>query len=187
MEQTIMKKETLLVNLYAGPGTGKSTSMAGLFYELKLKGVNCEMAPEYAKEKVWEESTAILGNQPYVFGKQLNTIYRVNGKVDVIITDSPILLSVIYGKNEGQAFENLVLDVCGRFRTLNVFLERVKKFNPSGRLQNEEEAKCIDKEIRTLLDTRDIPYVVMPSGRETIDKMTDMVMSMIGQDKAEFV
>jgi len=55
-----VKNKALLVNLFAGPGTGKSTTMAGLFSELKFMGVNCEQAPEFAKEKVWEGSLDIL-------------------------------------------------------------------------------------------------------------------------------
>ncbi len=65
------KKSALIVNLFGGPGAGKSTMAAGLFSELKWRGINCELATEYAKEKVWEESYAIFENQIYIFGKQL--------------------------------------------------------------------------------------------------------------------
>ena len=52
----------IVINLFAGPGVGKSTTAARVFAELKLKGVNCEMALEFAKDKVWEESfTACKG------------------------------------------------------------------------------------------------------------------------------
>lgn len=50
------KKRCLVVNLIGGPGCGKSTTTAGLFYELKKKGYNCEMSLEFAKDKVYEES-----------------------------------------------------------------------------------------------------------------------------------
>lgn len=40
-----------VINLFAGPGSGKSTTCAGVFSKLKLAGVNCEMALEYAKDK----------------------------------------------------------------------------------------------------------------------------------------
>jgi uridine kinase len=33
------KRETLLIALYSGPGTGKSTTMAGVFAELKLNDI----------------------------------------------------------------------------------------------------------------------------------------------------
>ena len=49
------KKRCLVVNLIGGPGCGKSTTTAGLFYELKKKGYNCEMSLEFAKDKVYEE------------------------------------------------------------------------------------------------------------------------------------
>ncbi len=178
--------KTFLCNLYAGPGTGKSTTMAGVFSELKWRGVNCEMAPEFAKEKVWEESTKILGNQIYVFGKQLHTLYRLQGKVDVIITDSPLLLSIIYGKNEGEPFKNLVLDVYNRFNNLNIFLRRHKKFNPSGRLQTEDEAKEIDERIQQLLMANNISFNELDSGKETVQKIVDSIIAIIGKDKEEF-
>ena len=64
----------IVVNLFAGPGSGKSTTCAGVFSKLKLAGVNCEMALEYAKDKVWENSLDVLDDQIYVFGKQLHRL-----------------------------------------------------------------------------------------------------------------
>ena len=51
---------TLVVNFFAGPGAGKSSMAAGLFAELKFRGVNCELATEYAKDKVWEGSLGVF-------------------------------------------------------------------------------------------------------------------------------
>lgn len=45
-----------IICLYGGPGTGKSTTCAGLFYKLKIEGYNCEMNREYIKEWVWESA-----------------------------------------------------------------------------------------------------------------------------------
>ena len=36
------KKDTLIINLIGGPGSGKSTTAAGLFYKLKQMGIDCE-------------------------------------------------------------------------------------------------------------------------------------------------
>ena len=66
------------------------------------------MALEYAKDKVWEESYGVLENQIYIFGKQLHRVWRLIDKVDIIITDAPILMSLIYGSRESEEFHALV-------------------------------------------------------------------------------
>ena len=175
MKEIDKPKDTLLLNLYAGPGVGKSTVMAGVFSELKWRGVNCEMAPEFAKEKVWEESTKLLENQIYIFGKQLHTIHRVWGKVDVVITDSPLLLSVVYGEKEGEEFKNLVLAVMKRYRSLNVFLNRHKEYNPSGRLQTESQAIEIDNKIQKALIDNEVLYFTVDGDRNAVNYLADAV------------
>lgn len=49
-------KNTLIVNLYGGPGTGKSTGAAYIFSKLKMDGIDAEYVTEFAKDKVWEGS-----------------------------------------------------------------------------------------------------------------------------------
>lgn len=169
------KRKTIVVNLFAGPGTGKSTMMGSLFSELKWRDVNCEMAPEYAKEKVWERTTAVLEDQIYVFAKQLHSIERLLGQVEVVITDSPILLSLIYGKHESHEFRSLVVEVHNRHNTLNIFLERLKPYNPSGRLQDEEQARTIDDEIHDLLDGLSIPFVEYKATPDNVKALADLV------------
>ena len=45
-----------VINLFAGPGTGKSTTAAGLFYKMKSKGYMVELVTEFAKDLVYQES-----------------------------------------------------------------------------------------------------------------------------------
>lgn len=150
--------KTLYVNIFGAPGAGKSTTSAGTFALLKLKGVNAELVTEYAKDIVWEGSFSKLENQLYVFGKQYQRLYRLNNKVDVAITDSPILLSTIYDNTDGPELKNLILATHNNMNTINFFLNRVKKYNPSGRMQTEEESDAIAVRIKKMLDDNGIVY-----------------------------
>lgn len=49
------KRKTIAVNLFGGPGSGKSTQALGVTYKLKVNGINCEYASEHAKDLVWRE------------------------------------------------------------------------------------------------------------------------------------
>lgn len=162
-----MSSSTIIVNLFAGPGAGKSTMAAGVFAELKWNGVNAELVTEFAKELVWEGRFDALSNQSYVFGEQLQRVSRLIGNVDVIVTDSPILLSIIY-KPEflGDTFDLHVYEEFKSFRNLNYLLQRIKPYNPKGRVQNEEEAKDFDFKIRECLNKYGISYGKVPGSRE---------------------
>lgn len=165
----------IVINLFAGPGSGKSTTCAGVFAKLKLAGINCEMALEYAKDKVWEESNKVLDDQIYVFGKQLHRIFRLKDKVDVVITDSPILLSIIYDKTGNKYFSDLVLNQFNNFDNRNYFIERTTVYNPKGRLQTEDEAKEIDKVLLDLLKDCNIEYDSVGKN-EAVDYIFNKIM-----------
>lgn len=154
---------TLQVTLYGGPGTGKSTTRALVFGELKQRGLNIEEAPEYAKELVWEEATGKLGFQPYIIAKQMWRMRRLEGQVDAIITDTSTLLSLVYGGPENgvtPAFRDWVIDEYKSQNGLDFYLTRdpSRPYNPKGRTQNLSEAREADEQIRSLLHAYDIPY-----------------------------
>ncbi len=116
--------KTLVVNLFGGPGCGKSTLCALVFGELKMMGINCEMATEYVKDIVWEESYKKMENQIYIFGKQHSRVNRLLGKVDVIITDSPLINSIVYDINKNPYLKDLVLYEFNNLNTLNFYVRR---------------------------------------------------------------
>lgn len=140
----------IVVNFFAGPGAGKSTTAAGLFFHLKSKGVNCELVQEYAKDMVWEGRDNILSDQLYLLAKQNRRLERLRGKVDFAITDSPLLMQQVYCKDDSLVELNKTL--WDSYQTVNIFLDRGNRpYNPEGRLQTYEEAKQKDKEILDLL------------------------------------
>lgn len=153
---------TLIANLFGGPGTGKSTTALEASAILKKQGRSLEFVPEFAKDLTWEKRNTALTFQPYVIGKQMYRIYRLLGQVEVIITDSPILLGLIYADaNTPPEFRNFVLAQHRQWKNLNFFLERnntVNPFDPKGRNQTYDEAINVDVETRKMLDYEKIPY-----------------------------
>lgn len=144
------KTAPLVVNLFAGPGAGKSTGAAFLFAFLKLFKVNVELVTEFAKELAWEGDKEFMSrNQLYITGQQVRRMNRLVGKVDVIITDSPIEMAAFY--TEEPTLKQLCKEEGAKFSNrMDFFIERTKEYNPSGRNQTFEEAMEIDRRIREL-------------------------------------
>ena len=153
-----LDKNTTVINLIGGPGCGKSTVAAGLFYEMKRMGISCELVCEYAKEKVWEESFNTMKDEIYLFAKQLHKQWRLKGKVHFIITDHCLLNSVIYDKKASPSFVNLVFEEFNKFNNINFFITREKKYETAGRIETEEESIKLDQDFKDLFNKNNITY-----------------------------
>lgn len=158
-----------VVNLFAGPCAGKSTLAAEIFARLKRRKVSVELVTEYAKDAVWEGRFNILKNQLYVVSKQNNRLDRLRGQVDVVITDSPLLLCSVYSEmNPHPAhFKPLVKELWDSYDNLSVFVDRPDTFDAAGRTQGSiEEAQIIDWKIKSMLLENKIPFSTIPCDSE---------------------
>ncbi len=152
-----MNYDTKLINLWAGPGAGKSTMAAGIFTYMKQRGVSCEYVQEYAKELTWNKDWDVLRNSLLVAGTQINRVKQLIGKVDYIVTDSPPLLSTFYTPvhaTKAAISAEYYTSIYPFVDTLDVFVERQKTYFEEGRTQSEDEAKRIDEEIAYYLVTQ---------------------------------
>lgn len=150
--------KTLVVNLFAGPGAGKTTCAWEIASELKKRGINTEYVPEYAKELVWDENYRALADQEHIFEVQANKINRLIGKVDVVVTDSPILFSEIYGKNNSNDFKQRIWEEHDSHKNFNLFINRGLRFEQQGRIHNLTESKEIDNKIKNMLEENSVYY-----------------------------
>ena len=157
----------LIINLFGAPGAGKSTGAAYIFSKLKMLGVNAELVTEFAKDKVWENNTAVLSNQTYVFGKQHFRISRCANKVDVIVTDSP------------EEFNDLVAKIFKSYNSINYFIERDKPYNPKGRLQTEKERDYLAEKIKDMLAKYDIQYENRRGNLSAYNKIVEDIYSQL--------
>lgn len=76
------------------------------------------------------------------------------GKVDVVVTDSPLLLGIVYSKRLpriiNRVFRGMVKGIFETFDNLNIFVNRVAPYDPSGRIHTEAEADALKQEIYDL-------------------------------------
>lgn len=185
-------KTKRIICLYGGPGCGKSTLSAGIFYKLKTLGYNCEMNREYVKDWVWEERGIRPGDQTYFFSKQArNERIFMENNLDFIVTDSPLLLTHFYGLKydmfEQQSNTSLIMlkhhhSVCKHYgyKVDHFLLSRHKKYNPAGRNQDEETAKQFDVEIQGMLDKLGIKYTQVSTlnVEEALSEIVGMVVGV---------
>lgn len=160
---------TKIINLYGGPGVGKSATAAYIFYLLKKNNKKVELVQEYVKEWVWEDRKINPFDQIYFFGKQVRKESMLFGKVDYIITDSPVLLGLCYIQKccDYEIFLGLAetakafYNVSPRHNVehIHIVLKRVGKFEQAGRLHSEEESVKIDSEITKLLTDYNFNYI----------------------------
>lgn len=181
-----IKQIPLIISLLGCPGCGKSTTRAGAFHLLKLAGVNCEEVTEFAKDLTWEGRKMALSCQPYVFGKQLRNMERLFGQVDVIITDSPIILSRYYAKKYmadayHPSFLDFVTEQSKRMGGLAYYLKRVKPYSPIGRNQTESESDQLGNELKDMLDEIGYEYKMIDGDEQAPALIAKEVLEMISQ------
>lgn len=151
-----------VINLFGGPCSGKSTTAAGLFYEMKMVRAKVELVTEYAKDLYYAGILPIytINRQELIFAEQNFRIERLKNHVDYAIVDSPLMLSFVYGseiKATERAFLNLVLETFRSYDNINFFIHRPSTFQDEGRMQNEEQSVEIDNKILDVLDKHNIP------------------------------
>lgn len=176
----------LIVNLYGAPGAGKSTGAAYIFSQLKMRGINAELVTEFAKDKVWEESKAVFQNQAYIFGKQYFRISRVQNQVDVVITDSPVLLSAFYADDPilGDEFDRLVTKVSESYDSMNVFINRTKPYNGAGRFQSEAESDAMVYALHSFLNAHGIACANYEGNVNGYDTLVSDILSRLNRNKS---
>lgn len=156
---------TKVIELYGSPGVGKSTLAAEIYFMLKTANTNVELVRECAKDFAWAGKALTIYDQYYITGMQASQEASLYSKVDYIITDSPLYLGSFYmRKYHGVDFitptikgltDRAKIDGIERYSFL---LNRNKPYNKAGRYQTEKEAREIDSELETFLNSINLQY-----------------------------
>ena len=174
-----------LINLFGGPGIGKSSIAAGIFYKLKKKHISCNNPYEFPKTLAWDNNIPAIKDQLYVFANQHRGIAQSYGKVDYIIIDSPILFSKIYhsyytegypAEFYGDSFHKMILELHNKYDNINILLERAEGVhNEEERFQDYEESLVIDDLCKKILDENNIPYHTVKVGKNTVKEILKLL------------
>lgn len=168
-----------IVNFLGGPCSGKSTIVYGLSNLMKSKGYNMEFVHEYAKGLTWEKRPNCLADQFYVNANQNHLFHRCKGEVDWVLTDTCLLLGLIYAPDDYyKTFEPFLLDVFNSYDNINVFVDRPDYYTEIGRNQTKEEAIEVDNKTLALLNDNNIPYFRVPYSIDH-EELLNMVLDIL--------
>lgn len=151
-----------VINIYGQCGAGKSTVAAGLFNIIKRDSKKTiELVDEFAKVLTWAERYDELKDQLYVSANQYHKLHILREKVDLVVTDSPIMLGTIYKPHKQfRSLTPLLLELDNSLITTNIFLiaNSQHKFTEIGRKETKEEAEKIGDRIENMLNKNKIEY-----------------------------
>lgn len=174
------------INLFAGPGAGKSTTASLLFSQLKRRGYNAELVTEYVKTWAYQEIIPTSYDQLHIFSEQLRReVIPLQHGCDLIVTDSPLHLSYYYGRRYDLKYDDYILDMIKEFDEefppINIMIERnPDEFNQNGRFQDLKQSIIIDAELEKMISGEfGLYYDIFEKGDEKliyyiVDKLETM-------------
>ena len=175
--------KTKVINFVAGPSSGKSTMAALLFAELKTMHLRAEYVQEVAKFLIYQEKFEELNNQYNVSMSQYNLLKSIDGQVQFICIDSPLILGLYYNKNyesnicNVEKVEKIILDKMSEFDNIYIFLERNDfPYETSGRVHSFDESVKIDQDLKLLLGELNIPYKTFLSDRASVQGILEYIL-----------
>lgn len=157
------------INFFGGPCVGKSTLAAQLFAYLKAANFDVEQVQEFVKTWAYQGRKMRSFDYVYTFANQLHAedIFFQAG-VNMIVTDSPLLLQVMYGRCEARPAMSELQHIAEEFEraheSINFLVRRSLEYKPKGRYQSDKEAAQMHEYIVKCLDQWRIPYVTVEPG-----------------------
>lgn len=177
----------LRINLFGGPGVGKSILAASIYAFLARKGHQIELVREYIKNWCYLDRHCQGVDQVYVFSKQLHQedILLRNGVS--IVTDSPLWLNAAYTHRYGVPGASSLDDLCrnmdSQYPALNLRLSRTVSYQKLGRYEDFEAALNMDRFLDTYLGENKVECLIVdPQDTDGVYTQIENVLNRCGQE-----
>lgn len=174
---------TKVVNIIGGPGSDKSLFTAAIIMYLNQRNRTVETIPDYAKSLVWQQNFEVLKNQYFIAQRQFEMLNLLDGQVQYLITECSLPQVMYYNENypdnicDVAKTREQILKWYGMFDNVNIFVERgEKKYVHTGRFQDEEGARGIDRGLRALLARENMPHTALPPDVELINGFAESLL-----------
>lgn len=167
---------TKVINIIGGPGSDKSLFTGAILLYLHLHHKTVELIPDYAKSLVWQKDYDALRNQYRIAQQQFQMLSLLDGQVQYLVTESSLPQVLYYnefypenicdvGKTRKQ-----IIEWYRQFNNVNILVERAseRKYIHTGRFQDEEQAKEVDRGMRALLRREGLPFTPLKPEVEAI-------------------
>ena len=131
-----------------------------------------------------------MKDQVYVLGKQYHRIKNALDVNDILVVDSPILLSYIYFKLNDldkeindKIFKDFTfeLDRSLQCKNVNILLTRDISFSyqDCGRIHSSDESKFIQNSILDMLNENNVSYFKIKNEFKQLDKTVESILNVI--------
>jgi hypothetical protein len=156
---------TKVINIIGGPGCDKSLFTAAIILYLNLHHKTVEQIPDFAKSLVWQKDYEALKNQYNIAQQQFRMLELLDGQVQYLVTESSLPQIMYYNEHYPDNICDIaktrkqILEWYKQHNNINVMVERgERKYVHTGRFQDEEQAKEVDRGMRALLRREGITF-----------------------------
>jgi len=168
---------TKVVNIIGGPGCDKSLFTAAIILYLSLHHKSVELIPDFAKSLVWQKDYEALKNQYHIAQQQFRMIELLDGQVQYLVTECSLPQVLYYNEHFPENICDVtktrkqILEWYKQHNNINLMVERdpERKYIHTGRFQDEEQAREVDRGLRALLRRDGLTYTSVKPELEAIN------------------
>jgi hypothetical protein len=167
---------TKVINIIGGPGCDKSLFTAAIILHLNLHHKTVEQIPDFAKSLVWQKDYEALKNQYFIAQQQFRMLELLDGQVQYLVTECSLPQILYYNETYPDNICDIaktrkqILEWYKQHNNVNIVVERGdKKYVHTGRFQDEEQAKEVDRGLRGVLRREGIAFTLLKPELEAIN------------------